>query len=78
MNNRRAFLPYTTWKGRIVQNTQTKEFFIETNPSDWDHRLAMWKRLHRNDQFCPCPMPKGHVMFLNYKKSTNYVPVQEL
>jgi hypothetical protein len=69
---------YQAWTGRKVQNTASKEIFIETSKSDWRHRLSVWKTLHYEDPLCPCPMPKGHVMFLNYGKSSNYTPVKEI
>jgi hypothetical protein len=68
---------YQVWAGRKVQNNDTKEIFIETNDSDWHHRLSVWKTLCYKDPLCPRPMPKGHVMFLNYGKSSNYIPIKE-
>lgn len=65
---------HKVWTGRKVTNG--KEIFIETSDADWQHRLAMWKTLHYSDPLCPCPMPKGHVMFLNYGKSNYYKTVE--
>jgi len=64
---------YELWDGRKVTNG--REIFIETNNADWSHRLALWKTLCYSDPKCPCPMPKGHVMFLNYDHSNYYKPI---
>ena len=65
------------WTGRRVKNVQTGEIFIETLDCDWSHRLSTWKSYQwKSDNSCPCPMPSGHVMFLNYNHSAYYQPVE--
>jgi len=60
---------YKFWDGRKVTNG--KEIFIETDDANWSCRLSVWKKLCYTDPLCPCPMPKGHIMF----KPHGYKPV---
>jgi len=65
---------YKSWQGRKVRNDRG-EIFIETDDAQWHSRLRDWKLNHLDDPDCPCPMPAGHVMFLNYNCSNYYTRI---
>ena len=46
---------------RMVEKKKSGERFIETDIRGWARRLDAW----RADRRQPCPMPKGHLMFVH-------------
>ena len=56
---------WDTWNGKRVATKgrpgYKAEQFIATTDAQWAIRLRIWK--NNLDNGCPCPMPKGHIMF---------------
>lgn len=64
---------WETWSGKKCQNQYNKDIYIETEGKDWHVRYNIW--IENLDKGCPCPMPKGHIMFR--KNATGFIQLED-